>query len=124
MKSKLPIIAIIVAFLIGLTGCSTPSNRYYVKYEVSISGMENGETHVTVNTENGEQSFITDRNFSETFGPVKKNFLAKISAYNTVPYSASINVRIYVCKGEEEFVLKATQTARNSTAEAEYRIDF
>ena len=123
MKSKLPIIAIIVAFLIGLTGCSTPSNRYYIKYEVTINGMENGETHVTVNTENGEQSFVTPREFSETFGPVKRNFLAKISAYNTALYAATINVRIYACKGEEAFVLKAS-ASNNGKAEAEYRIDF
>lgn len=123
MKSRLPIIAILVAFLIGLTGCSTPNNRYYIKYEVTINGMENGETHVTVNTENGEQSFVTPRDFSETFGPVKKNFVAKISAYNTAIYSATINVRIYACKGEEAFVLKAS-TSNNGKAEAEYRIDF
>jgi hypothetical protein len=124
MKSKLPVIAAIAVLLVLLTGCSTPSNRYYVKYEVSINGMENGETHVTVNTENGEQSFVTPREFSETFGPVKRNFVAKISAYNTVPYSAAITVRIYACKGEEAFVLKASKTVTNGTAEAEYRIDF
>lgn len=124
MNKLLFFISIIAVSFCLLAGCSTPNNRYYIKYEVTINGMENGETHVTVNTENGEQSFVTPRDFSETFGPVKRNFVAKISAYNTVPYSASITVRIYACKGEEAFVLKASQTTINSTAEAEYRIDF
>jgi len=122
MKRLLPIIAVFVASLILLTGCDKPSNRYYIKYEVSIDGMENGETHVTVNTENGEQSFVTPRVFSETFGPVNKNFVAKISAYNTALYG-TLNVRIYACKGEESFVLKAS-TSNKGKAEAEYRIDF
>ena len=123
MKSKIPVIAVIAVLLVILTGCSTPSNRYYIKYEVSINGMENGETHVTVNTENGEQSFVTPREFTETFGPVKRNFVAKISAYNTALYAATINVRIYACKGEEAFVLKASNS-NNGKTEAEYRIDF
>jgi len=123
MKKLLFIASIIVLSLCFLTGCDKPSNRYYIKYEVTINGMENGETHVTVNTENGEQSFVTPREFSETFGPVKRNFVAKISAYNTALYGATINVRIYACKGEEAFVLKAS-ASNNGKAEAEYRIDF
>lgn len=122
MKKLLFIASIIVVSLCFLTGCDKPSNRYYIKYEVSIDGMANGETHVTVNTENGEQSFVTPREFSETFGPVKKSFVAKISAYNTALYG-TLNVRIYACKGEEAFVLKAS-TSKKGEADAEYRIDF
>ena len=97
---------------------------FFKRHDVHcINGMENGETHVTVNTENGEQSFVTPREFTETFGPVKRNFVAKISAYNTALYAATINVRIYACKGEEAFVLKASNS-NNGKTEAEYRIDF
>ena len=92
--------------------------RYYVRYEVSASSIHIGTMDVSVSTEKGTQSFQTSSKlFSETFGPVAKGFTAKVSA--TSNYGASFISSIYVCRGEEPFVLKAT-----GTSSAEYVIDF
>jgi hypothetical protein len=104
------IFTIIVAVTILLTACGTSSNRYYVKYEMTVSSIySGGSSYVTVNTEKGEQRFQTGKTFSETFGPVKRNFHAEIKAYTQLT-SANVNVRIYVCRGDEEFTLKDTET--------------
>ena len=68
---------------------------------------------MTVNTEKGEQRFQAGKSFSETFGPVKRHFHAEIKAYTQVP-NAEVNVRIYVCRGDEEFTLKDTETKSNT----------
>ena len=131
MKRLLSIFVIAVLFVV-LAGCEKPEekaeDRYYVKYEVSIvGGITYSDIYVTVNTEKGVESFFAKGGtFSETFGPVNHDFVAKIKAYTT-RYS-KLYIRIYACKGEESFVLKKTVTKdyaeENSPAEAEYRIDF
>jgi hypothetical protein len=73
---------------------------------------------LTLNTESGVQSIENSTKFfSETFGPVSKGFNTSISA--TTNYPTIMNTAIYVCKGNEPFVLKAT-----GGMEAEYVIDF
>lgn len=128
MKNKLSFFIIITLLIVILTGCQKTNARYYIKYEVDVSSNYSYvETTITVNTDSGEQSFTTGKEFSETFGPVQRNFKAKISAY-TNAYQATVNVRIYACRGEESFVLKKTETVDNpkqgNPVEAEYTIDF
>lgn len=111
---KTIVFTVMAAVVVLLNACSTSSNRYYVKYEMTVSSIySGGSSYVTVNTEKGEQRFQAGRTFSETFGPVKRNFHAEIKAYTQVP-QADVNVRIYVCRGDEEFTLKATETAYTS----------
>ena len=125
MKKLLLLFAIAVTIL--MTGCTkddeqqTPTGndvRYYVRYEVSASAssLYTFSMYVNVNTEKGSQSFRTSSKlFSETFGPVSKGFSTKVSASGNATFLTSI----YVCRGEEPFVLKAT-----GTSSAEYTIDF
>lgn len=102
---------------------------YYVKYSVDVSTQQIGNgTHITVNTEKGEQTFNASREFSETFGPVSQNFEAKISTYTTYTVTATVTIHIYVSRGEEPFVLKGTKTMTNPSKQnpaiVEYSIDF
>jgi hypothetical protein len=99
------------------TPTPTEDDRYYVKYEASGGGAYYYLQSVSVNTENGTRTF-SDRavqSFSQTFGPVKKGFVANISVVG----SSNARVSIYVCKGEEPFALKQTGTTK-----ASYTIDF
>ncbi|MBQ9435437.1 MAG: hypothetical protein IJU33_04850 [Bacteroidales bacterium] len=111
-----------------LTGCERLNVRYYIRYEVDVNTNYTGDiSFITVNTEYGAQSFNTGKYFSETFGPVTPNFVAKVIAY-TSAYQADVNVRIYACRGEESFVLKRTATFKGPTDRypgiLEYAIDF
>lgn len=102
-----------------LVSCSKDKGNYYVRYDVSVTSIYIGTMTVGVNTEKGEQSFQTSsKTFSETFGPVNKGFRASINAGFDRPYS-ELNTSIYVCRGEDPFVLKAT-----GSSTAEYVIDF
>lgn len=99
--------------------CSKDKGNYYVRYDVSVTSIYIGTMTVAVNTEKGEQSFqSSSKTFSETFGPVDKGFKASIRADFDRPYS-ELNSNIYVCRGEEPFVLKAT-----GSSTAEYVIDY
>lgn len=104
---------------------NTPGSvaEYYVKYEASIVSYRNGTVKYTVNTETGEKIFSSGKSFSQTFGPVEKGFHAsiKVDAKNVV--GASSNIRIYVCRGNEPFALKANKSGE-STVSASYTIDF
>lgn len=96
------------------------NDRYYVRYDVTVTTIHIGGTmSLILNTENGMQNFqTTSKVFSETFGPVNKGFNTSVSA--STSYSDGIlSSSIYVCKGNEPFVLKAT-----GTSSAEYTIDF
>ena len=101
---------------------------YYINYSVDVSTQQIGNgTHITVNTEKGEQTFNAAWNFSETFGPVSQNFEAKISTYTTYN-RATVTIHIYASRGEEPFVLKGIKTMTNPSKQnpvtLEYRIDF
>lgn len=129
MKKRFVLFSLLVVILMILSGChKTIEGRYYIKYEVDITSPYSGNfTYITVNTDSGEQNFNCSHTFSETFGPVDQNFTARIEVY-TKAYQASANVRIYVCKGEEAFVLKKTKTMKDPTDKkplvVEYKIDF
>ena len=134
MKRLLSIFVIAVLFVV-LAGCEKPEekaeqkaeDRYYVKYEVDVSSMYSGDgTYITVNTEKGAQLFKTGKKFSETFGPVSRNFIARMVVYTE--YSATVYLRIYACRDKEPFVLKKTEAVSNPSKEnpvvATYTIDF
>lgn len=98
---------------------SDNTERYYVRYDVTLSSSYIGTMTVNVNTEKGVQTFQTSsKTFSEIFGPVEKGFKASVSASHDLYYGVLFS-RIYVCKGDEPFVLKAT-----GSSSAEYTIDF
>lgn len=123
MKRIIPILSTLLALLIcsACTNADEPDTQkadtetkdnYYVRYEASIPSGYSGK--VTVNTEIGPQTFSTGRVYTETFGPVTKGFQAsiKVSGYCEKTY-------IYVCRGEEPFVIKA-----EGKSSASYTIDF
>lgn len=126
MKRYLLVLVSIIA-LLGIVGCNkdknktdnnTNTDRYYVRYEVSVSSNHYGTMHVAVNTEKGINTFeISSHSFSETFGPIDYGFNTSVSA--SIGYSGTLSSSIYVCKNNDPFVLKAVG---NSTAE--YTIDF
>ena len=116
------------AAVLMMTGCGkdneldSPENdvRYYVKYEVSVSSSYIGDLYVDAKTERGTQSFKTSSKlFSETFGPVSKGFAASVTAHTDYTVTGAMHSSIYVCRGEEPFVLKAT-----GSSSADYVIDF
>lgn len=128
MKQRFLIFSSFIILLIFLTGCTKTIGRYYIKYEVSVSGNYGGGlTYATVNTENGKQEFDVRSSFSEIFGPVKHNFIARVEAF-TKSSNAIVTVRIYACKGEEAFALKETKTMQGPTVKhplvVEYKINF
>ncbi|MDM8269570.1 hypothetical protein QUW50_11070 [Barnesiella viscericola] len=99
-------------------GTETDAN-YYVKYTALAYGgvgYENARIEsVTVETETGSKTIEPNvKSWEETYGPVSKGFKAKIQATG-----ASKTVRIYVCRGEEPFVIKA-----EGSSSASYTIDF
>ena len=110
---------------------NSEEQNYYVKYEVTIYPT-NYVVLSTINVaiETGTQSFDIDPNgFSETFGPVKKGFTASIDAYlASQANNKEFAIRIYTCKGNEPFVLKAynysTEDSRNTPLTARYTIDY
>ena len=135
MKKVFSFIFVVSVLLCLLTGCSknddsNSKSQYYVKYEVDVIGSYSYAviTNITVNTEKGKQSFKTGNAFSESFGPVEKDFKAKIIAYVDKERNYNVNARIYVCRDKEPFVLKETQTAidpkQGNPVVAEYIIDF
>lgn len=99
-------------------GTETGAN-YYVKYTALAYGgvgYENARIEsVTVETETGSKTIEPNvKSWEETYGPVSKGFKAKIQATG-----ASKTVRIYVCRGEEPFVIKG-----EGSSSASYTIDF
>lgn len=120
MKTKRVLFALSAVFFTLLaSSCSKDDDgrdeeRYYVKYEAE---SDRSLQWVTVNTENGSQRITCDDvRFSQTFGPVKKGFEAKITIGFLSPEAA---VSIHVCRGEEPFSLKKTGQSTVS-----YTIDF
>ena len=126
MKKVFSFIFVVSVLLCFLTGCSKNDDLYYVKYELIVTGSSSYaiNTQITLNTEKGEQSFKSGTEFSETFGPVEKGFVARIMVSGNRNISA--NVRIYVCRGDEPFVLKLNNTFTLSSYNKvmTYKIDF
>lgn len=124
------LVYVILCVLPLLLSCDkdTSSADYYVKYEYNLSssasyGNKYINKTISVNTESGIKDFTTSSNsFSETFGPVKKGFNAAITVKYESASDGTTNLRIYVCRGEEPFALKATNKAYSNTAS--YTIDY
>lgn len=116
MKKHLVLLLAFAATLL-MTNCT--KDRYYVRYEATAtSAYHSGKMTLNVNTDTGIQTYTTSSKlYSETFGPVSKGFEASINA--STNYGASLNTSIYVSKGEDPFVLKAS-----GGPTAEYVIDF
>lgn len=101
----------------------TTNAEYYVKYEASVSSLHSGNVNYSVNTDDGELSFISGKSFSQTFGPVSKGFNASITVNASGLYHANCDVNIYVCRGSEPFALKAHDLGVNTTT-VSYTIDY
>ncbi len=100
------------------------SSDYYVKYEASVSSSNYGKTvEYTVETDIGRKTFVGGKTFEQTFGPVKKGFKASVRADAGNYYGAECNVKIYVCRGNEPFALKANQSGSTNVA-VSYTIDY
>ena len=91
---------------------NTDIPNYYVKYQFSCAYKYS--LSFTVETDMGPETFSgIYAGWSETYGPVSKGFRASISV------DATANVKIYVSRGKEPFVLKAS-----GNSSAAYTIDF
>lgn len=129
------LLAVIMVMIFGISGCKKASNdNYYVRYEVySISPTYMGQDiSISVNTDSGVKNYETEVPthgtccvFNEQYGPVPNGFETKvITSSNPSSWAAfNINIKIYVSKNMEPFVLKAEITGRNG-AETSYVIDF
>lgn len=134
-----------VLFLILFCGCKDdepdnpsvqPDNpsvqaEYYVKYEGTVTNAvgyaKTTTVDYTVNTENGTKVFRTGRSsFSQTFGPVKKEFVASVMLEAKDGVVKGCNVNIYVSRGTEPFALKASKSGGQgvNVLQASYTIDY
>lgn len=97
-----------------------PTASYYVKYEARGS-VKNYIESIIVTTDKGSETITHRMSWSQTYGPVPKGFRASITAIGGWP-----TVNIYVCRGEEPFVLKKTSSSGSSTSStsASYTIDY
>lgn len=92
-----------------------PEANYYIKYLAQGNRNAGWIKSITVNTESGEKTITKQMSsWNETYGPVPKGFQAsiKVSGYCEKTY-------IYVCRGEEPFVIKV-----EGKSSASYTIDF
>lgn len=123
-----------VAILFTILACTkdeeTPSgsdgnnDEYYVKYIIRGNGTYIYFNNFSVNTDLGNKSFsgYQYRSWNQTYGPVKRGFLASVSVS-----SSYVNVEIHVAKNNSPFVLKASKTgdrSPTSNISQSYRIDF
>lgn len=108
VKKIFPFALLIVLFL--FVSCSdepeTETADYYVRYEANVNS-KTSKVEYTVNTDTGSKTFVGGKNFSQTFGPVKKGFRASIDAYSAELTPLSVDAYIYICKGAEPWGLKA-----------------
>lgn len=131
MKSYYKFILLILLSIIT-NGCvedkDEPNNdvEYYVKYEADVRNSYAGsgnDIKYTVNTDNGSKTFANGSSYSQVFGPVKKGFNAYITVDARRWSNARCNVKISVCRGNEPFALKASNSG-GQTASTSYTIDY
>lgn len=143
MKKALCIVSVCLLFGLFLGGCgkTESDNSYYVRYEVAAKSLYFETAKIEVETETGKQTFNLTINpssstyfqllnctkvFSEQFGPVEKGFNAGVNAsivdasYNSL---VTLEVAIYVSRGDEPFVLKASNRG-GSSCNVSYSIDY
>lgn len=124
---------LVLSLILVLMGCATnngnePDNPYsnadyFVKYEASIKSVYSNTANYTVRTENGSEVFKSGRSFSQTFGPFKKGFEAAITVDAHDWNQADCEARIYICRGDEPFVLKAHDSGWKGVY-VSYTIDY
>ena len=137
MKRIIPILSTLLALLIcsACTNADEPDTQksetekkdnYYVRYEISNGSAFPVRGNVA--TEKGNLDF--SGKFNETFGPVPKGFRAYAYArfyHEGRGGSTNYNIRIYVSKNTEPFVLKSQKSGTfpdGGSDEASYTIDF
>ena len=121
-----------VALLLMFASCSKDDDpvvdpvRYYVKYEV-VTDEPYRSKIINYSTEKGNQSdTITNKNWEETFGPITKDFIASLECIvpsNPFSSDAQIQLKIYMSREKEPFVLKAMDSGFKSVS-VKYKIDF
>lgn len=101
------------------------NTRYYVKYTADFhSSLINSPKTVTVNTEIGVQTFNLSETtrtvtWEETFGPVKKGFVASISCTMNQKWSQAdygVAAKISISRDKEPFTLKKEATGETSVS--------
>ena len=126
-------IAIAILFLISnffiLNSCSSSDGdnlkeeantaHYYVKYEVSFSGIGSYYTHnvsIGYTSENGYSSVSQHAlSWEGIFGPFKPGTTVEVSAFcDRVNGRGNNSARLSVCNGNGPFVLKAEYLGENS----------
>lgn len=102
--------------------------EYYIKYKIkstNLYGVYLQDVSIKINTEAGYKTLYfnrSNREWEQTFGPVKKGFNSNIKAKD--PFYNISTMEIYVCRGQEPFVLKASLKRSNQEPELSYKIDF
>ncbi len=126
MKLLIRITGICLMFFI-LSSCtkdeSNPTNvtstdEYYVKYQIKGVGIYNYFSNFSVQTDQRSQSFsgYQYNSWTQTYGPVKKGFVASASV------QGNVTAEIYVSKNNGSFALKASKSS--SSTSVTYTIDF
>lgn len=107
------------------TSDSKKETNYYVMYEmVSQSSVGGASLKTTLNyvTEKGEQTVTTNKtSWTGSYGPLKEGDKVSFKVETNSPYQHL--ARIYVCKNNEPFVIKAEKYF-TSKASLIYTIDF
>lgn len=104
---------------------------YYVKYEVYMrTNHINATKKITVSTDNGVKSYkcsdSSSFSWEATYGPVSRDFIANLNCTvdnGSYAYASEIQARIYICRGQEPFVVKAEGEGK-TTLSLNYQIDF
>jgi hypothetical protein len=119
------IYALVIVMSMAFSSCKEGSDdRYYVKYEcvcnkINYYGNNYTVDYMMVTTDSGVKEYDKQEFTTEIFGPVSYGFKSHIK----VEGDAKIKVKIYVCKENEPFVLKASNSD-NYSVETSYTIDF
>ncbi|MGI6242042.1 MAG: hypothetical protein ACOYJK_00660 [Prevotella sp.] len=102
------------------------THAYYIKYEVfaPILVYGRGDNTISYTNEAGVQKVTTENTKWEiTCGPVKKGFTAQLSSRTSVTSNSSkIQIKIFVARDNEPFVLKAN-TEDTENASVEYTVN-
>ena len=126
MNTVSKITTAILVIVISLSSCNKDkvevviSDEYYVKYVVKCSQNRWYVSSFSINTDAGTKTFndYKSTSWTQTYGPVKKGFLASATAVSVVPA-----IEIYVSKNQSPFALKASKTGSNQVS-VSYTIDF
>lgn len=126
MNKFLVFTTVSLAIFISLSSCKkdetnpTPTNDddYYVQYVINGIGVYSYFNVFSVNTDQGNVSFsgYQYHSWNQTYGPVKKGFIASVSV------EGHVTAEIYVSKNNAPFALKASKSDDSSSTS--YKIDF